>query len=340
MLSGRDTLGELDTTLRTARKELARLDGELQTTSRAVEINKQQQAQVLKQMAATRLDAIRQGDVVKRIDSADFQVQEILGQRNSAVAALHERISLATETLLTLEKRRHELHDDVDAAAQVLAEREAKVQSMLESNPKFLAQLELTQKADAVAMGAAEKAEVVTTDRRSKGLPYENDPLFIYLWDRHYGTAEYRANPLARLLDGWVARLCNYQQARPNYWMLQEIPRRLKEHAERRRADADNELDRLQAVEEAVAEEGGVPVAKSALLDAEGRQDETDEKIAQSEAKLHELQSEQSRFAAGEDRYLIQGVSMFSEVLQRRDIADLTNLARSTMTTEDHVTLN
>ncbi len=57
MLSGRDTLGELDTTLQTARRELARLDGELQATSRAVEINKQQQAQALKQMAATRLAA-------------------------------------------------------------------------------------------------------------------------------------------------------------------------------------------------------------------------------------------------------------------------------------------
>jgi hypothetical protein len=117
--------------------------------------------------------------------------------------------------------------------------------------------------------------------------------------------------------------------------MLQEIPRRLREHAERKRADADNELDKLQALEEAVAEEGGVHAAKSALLDAEGQQDETDEKIAQSEAKLLELQSEQSQFAAGEDRYITQSVNMFSEALQRRDIDDLTNLARSTMTTED-----
>ncbi len=335
MLSGRDTLGELDTTLRTARRELARLDGELQATSRAVEINKQQQAQALKRMAATRLDAIRQGDVVKRIDSADFQVREILSQRNNAIAALNERTSLTAEALRKLEERRYELHDDVDEAAQALAEREAKVQSMLESDSAFLAQLELTQKADAIAMGAAEKAEVVATDRRSKGQPYENDPLFIYLWNRHYGTAEYRANLFARLLDGWVARLCNYQRARPNYWMLQEIPRRLREHAERRRTDADKELDRLQALEEAAAEEGGVHVAKSMLVDAERRQDEIDEQIVQSEAKLHELQSEQSLFAAGEDRYITQGVNMFSDALQRRDVADLTNLARSTMTTED-----
>lgn len=335
MLSGRDTLSRLSSTLQTARRELERLDRELQANSSAAAGNRQQQAQALRQLAMMRLDAIRQGEVVNHIDSADYKVRDILDRRQEAMLALNERVSLANKTLLGLEEQRDSLHEEVDTAAQALAEREAQVQSTLESDAAFQAQLDKTREADAIAVSAEEKAQVVVEDRLIKGEPYEGDSLFMYLWNRSYGTSEYRANPLARLLDGWVARLCRYQDARPNYWMLQEIPKRLLEHAERRRADAEAELDQLQALEEKAAREGGVHLARSELLSAEQRQDEVDEQIVRSEATLRELQTEQSQFAAGDDSFIAQCLEVFSDTLERRDVTDLTHLALSTMTMED-----
>ena len=91
----------------------------------------------------------------------------------------------------------------------------------------------------------------------------------------------------------------------------------------------------MQALEEKAAKEGGVHDAKSALLDVEQRQDEIDEQIVQSEATLRVLQSEQSQYAAGDDAFIARCLAVFSETLQRRDIRDLTHLARSTMTAED-----
>ncbi|NNE62292.1 MAG: hypothetical protein HKN35_15465, partial [Woeseia sp.] len=335
MLTGRKTLDHLSATLQTARNELERLDRELQVTSNSVAINRRQQAQALKRLAAMRLDAIRQGDVVKRIDSTDLEVQKILDRRQQAINELDKRVATSRSALLNLEDQRKNLHDEVDAAAQVLAEREGQVQAALESDSAFQAQIDRTHKADAIAVSAADKAEIALDDRRIKGEPYEGDQLFMYLWNRAYGTSEYRANPLARLLDAWVARLCKYHDARPNYWMLLEIPKRLQEHADRRRADADKELEMLQDLEEAAANEGGVHTAKSALTELEQRQDELDESIAQSESELHTLHTEQSQYAAGDDHYITESLSLFAETLQRRDITDLTQLARSTMTTDD-----
>lgn len=335
MLSGRQTLFQLSSTLQSARSELQRLDQELQANSLTMAANRQQQAQALKQLAAMRLDAIREGEVAKRIDAADYKVREILDRRRDAISQLHERVARATEALSALEQQRDRLHEEVDAAAQALAEREAEVQGKLQSDPAFQAQLDKTRTADAVAVSAEEKAQVVAEDRREKGRPYEQDPLFMYLWERHYGTSEYRANPLARLLDAWVARLCKYQSARPNYWMLQEIPRRLLEHAERKRANVESELDALQSLEEQAAEAGGVHQAKAALTSAEQKQDEVDEEIAQSEATLRELQTEQSQYAAGDDRFIAQSLGILSETLQRQDVTDLTRLARATMTAQD-----
>ena len=327
MLSGRDTLNELNSTLKTARRELERLDRELQASSITLASNQQQQTEALKRMAAMRLDAMRQGRVIDRLDSADYKVSELLEQRQDAIVTLNEQTAQARVALQALEDRRDSLHDDVDAAAQQLAEREAEVQSMLETDARFQAQLDATQKADAIAVSAAEKAEIVADDRREKGIPYENDSLFMYLWNRGYGTSEYRANPLARMLDGWVARLCKYHDARPNYWM--------REHANSKRTDAEREIEKLQAIEEEAARTGGVHTARAALEDAERLQDEIDEQIAGAEARLRELEVKQSRFAAGDDRYLAECLSLFAETLERRDVSDLTHLARATMTTED-----
>jgi len=335
MLSGRDTLNELNSTLKTARRELERLDQELQVSSKTLASNQQQQTQALKRMAAMRLDTMRQGRVIDRLDSADYKVSEILEQRQDVIVTLNEQTAQARVALRTLEDRRDTLHDDVDSAAQQLAEREAEVQSMLETDARFQAQLDATQKADAIAVSAAEKAEIVADDRREKGIPYENDSLFMYLWNRGYGTSEYRANPLARLLDAWVARLCKYHDARPNYWMLREIPQRLREHANSKRNDAEREIEELQAIEEEEARAGGVHAARAALEGAERLQDDIDGQIAEAEAHLRELEVEQSRFAAGDDRYLAECLSLFTQTLERRDVSDLTRLARATMTTED-----
>lgn len=335
MLSGRDTLTELSSTLKTARRELERLDREMQVTAESLAANRRQQAQALKRMAATRLDAMRQGDVIERLDSADYKVRGLLKDRQDALGTLHEKTADARDALLALEERREALHDEVDSAARQLAEREAEAQAALETDAEFQAQLDATRRADAIAVGAAEKAAVVADDRREKGVPYENDPLFMYLWNRHYGTSEYRANPLARLLDAWVARLCKYRDARPNYWMLLEIPKRLQEHADSKQDAAELEIKKLQAIEKAVARDGGVDEASAALASAEALQDEIDARIATAESRLRELEIEQSQYATGADPYIAECLGVLARTLERRDVSDLTRLARATMTTED-----
>lgn len=84
---------------------------------------------------------------------------------------------------------------------------------------------------------AENKAAQAETDMVQKRLPYEADPLFMYLWRRKLGTPEYRAKGLARYLDRKVARLIEFDGARRNYTVLIELPVRLREHAERLRAE-------------------------------------------------------------------------------------------------------
>jgi chromosome segregation ATPase len=335
MLTGRETLGRLDGALRDLRKDLDVIDRELQAVSTVIARSQLQQSEILKRLASLRLDAISGNEVGATLDATERRVQEVLAERDAAIEHTHAAVTACREALANEERTRDTLHTEVDAAAGRVAQREAQVQGELAEDTAFKKQLALSEAADAVALGAAEKARVAGEDSRRKSEPYDADPLFTYLWQRGYGTSAYRAGLLTRALDHWVARLCRYDAARADYWRLKEIPKRLDEHAARKRIAADSELTALQAIEVQAAERGGVTEARKALAETEARQDACDERIAALEQQFAELQSQQGHYAAGDDEYLQRCLKTIEEAMQISTIADLASVARATMTLED-----
>ena len=335
MLSGRETLGHLNETFGTLRQQLDRIDQGIRELTSRVTRAQLRQSDVIRQLARVRLEAIERDSLDSQLTSAERQVGDLLEQRERALAETHRSIAETDNSLTALEEQRGSQHDEVDEAARRLAEREASAQSALEDNEEFKAQLERSQNADAVAVSAAEKASVAAKDRAEKRKPYDEDLLFSYLWGRKYGTEGYRANPIARLLDGWVARLVRYEQARRDYWMLKEIPKRLEQHAAACRDKADEALEVLTALEERVAEEHGVPEARAALAETEEEQDRIDSDIESAEQRLVSLRSEVDRYALREDDYTRQSVGLLTDAMRHRSVEQLTSAALATMTNED-----
>lgn len=335
MLQGRKVLGIIDGQLGDARARLEALTHAQQRSAAAVARNREAQAEAIRRLAASRLDTARQKAFDERLDTLEQRARRILAERDQALAALDERLAAARIELADRESERATIHDDVEAATRLLAEREAAAQQALQNDPQFEQQLENTQKYQAIAVSAQEKAETALADRQEKGKPYESDDLFMYLWERRYGTTEYRANPLARLLDAWVARLCDYGDARANYWMLLEIPKRLQQHADHAQEEAERQVENLQAIEQRAADEAKVPEATAALEAAEARQDEADSRIAAAEDALNELLAEEREFAAGRDGYLDEATAVFTGAIEQQDVAQLMSAAMATMSLED-----
>ena len=105
------------------------------------------------------------------------------------------------------------------------------------------------------------------SDREDKRRPYENNRLFSYLWRRRYRFPEYRALPLFRTMDGWVAGLCRYEEAHRDYRMLLEIPDRLRAHADKLLQEAHAETEALAGLERAALAADGVPELAAALAE-------------------------------------------------------------------------
>src|SRR5687767_15112490 len=92
-------------------------------------------------------------------------------------------------------------------------------------------QAKVSQEMIAAAERKADQAEKDLSEKQA-------DPLFMYLWERGYGSPSYRAGKFARFLDRKLARLIGFDEARQNYSVLVNLPVRLREHVERLRSKA------------------------------------------------------------------------------------------------------
>ena len=335
MQSGRQTLASLDHGLKQIHRQVQDIDEQIDRVSGGLLDLQQAQADRYKRMAAIRLDSMVSGELGADLDAAGQRVRELLQERVAELASIREQIDDNRARQETLEQRREQAAEATQQATETLDRAEAATQARLQQDEAYRAQLAQAEQAERMAVQAEEKRAQAASVREEKGQPYEQDALFHYLWQRGYGTSRYAANPLTRYLDGWVARLCDYEDARPNYARLLELPERLGEHAARVAAEADSEYAKLRALEETAAAEDGVPDLRRALDSAQAKLDRVDADIEEAEAELHQLEERRARFASGEDTLFRRAIDTLSGAFEREDLLTLYDYARATPTAED-----
>jgi hypothetical protein len=335
MLSGNDLLATIERMLEGTRSERAKLDVELERSSAELARVRQAELGVLSVLARLRLREIESGEVVEALDETGRQVTKLLGQREGAQAEVETAIKTAEKALAEVQKDRGARSGAVDAAEKALDAAEAEAQRELADDAKYGAQLEKARASDGVADLAEGKAQAARTDRIEKGKPYEVDPLFNYLWARGFGTSQYRAGAFTRLLDRWVARVCDYEPLRRDYWMLSELPARMDEHAARMRTLADEDVAAVQALERKAAEAAGVPKRQSTLEAAHKELADADNKIEERDADLDVLVEKRASFASGEDDLSRRCTALLSDTFRREKMKTLRERANRTATPDD-----
>ncbi len=334
-LSGREVLSSIDKSARELRGLIREVDGQIQQASAELLALRQAESAEYRALARIRIESLSAPGVVDALDAAEKEVVGILDARKESLADLERRVEECRTREEALEVERETWALGVEEAERKLDDAEAVLEERLGKDAGYAAQHERARAADETARHAEEKTAQAQKDREEKGKPYESDRLFMYLWKRGYGTSGYRAWPIVRALDAWVARLCDFFRARPNYAMLLEIPVRLREHAEGLRARAREELDRLEALRSAAAEAAGIPPLRDALAAAKGKLAEADEGIAKEEARFQELVDRRAAFAGGEDEYFTRGIEILAREFEGDGIEQLRRQVAATPLPDD-----
>lgn len=331
MISGRDTLQELVRAGDDAEERVVALERRLaEANERIVELDAAR-AEKLRVLAETRLGALARGAIVERLDATDERALAYLRERRARLDELEGRRASLDARLRGLDQERRAAAERLDRAAGAVDAAEARTQRRLADDPSYRARLAAAEEAERIAVHADEKATLAEEELADKGRAYRDDPLFAYLWDRSYGTPAYRpgGGPLAglfRWLDGKVASLLRYDRARADFARLNELPVRLREHAERVGSIADAALAEVEAIEARARAEDGLADLDAAVDDAEAALVTAEGAVSAAHAERATLDETLARFAAGEDegmrdiaRFL--GLELGSEELQslRRD---------------------
>jgi hypothetical protein len=335
MISGQQTLASIDDALQGKRAAIAQIEQEVAGVTAKRAEQQQGQIQDYQALARVRVDVLAGDALARQLDDTERQVTTLLARRREAADALDRQIAETNAAIAALEQERGAQAAKVDVAVKTADEAEARTQARLDADPAYRGQRERAQEAERTARHADEKATRSEEEREQKGESYRNDPLFTYLWERRFGLPEYRAGPLVRWLDGLVARLVGFADARANYARLNEIPERLRVHADGLRAAAEAEFATLQGLDSAAREADGIPALEGELTELQAGVDAIDRRIDEAEARHQQLLDQKAAFAAGEDPQMREAVEYLAGELQREQLVRLRQEAMATPYPDD-----
>ena len=335
MITGRDTLQEINDHVLQAHTQIEKADREMDSLKLRLSSLRIEEADKFRQLAGLRLDEIKADYMAERLDKAHHAVSAFLDQHKRALADLENGLKHLQQSQQQLEEQRESRLDVRDKAVDALQQQIAKSKEKLEKGEGYRLQKEKATRAAGVARRADEKASQAEADLASKGKPYQQDSIFMYLWQRRYMMTDYRANRIMRSLDNWVARLINYKKARADYHMLNELPLRLREHAVQAAEEAKRQQQSEKALQRQAAEKDGIGALQAALEKAEKQLQQVNDEIESSEKRHQEQLRQKADFAAGEDAYTQKAIAVLAAELKREDTIELYRRAQATPHPED-----
>ncbi|MEQ8347883.1 MAG: hypothetical protein RIB84_09610 [Sneathiellaceae bacterium] len=295
-----------------------------------------EQAALFRSLARLRLDEIAGDRVAGKLDAAERRALAALAAQRQQLDALAQRRDAHLAALSTAQAERAGKAKALGRAADALGALAEATRRRMADDLEWQAQAARLSGAQARAEAAADKAQRSQADCDEKSVPYLADRLFVYLWDRGYGTAAYRGGTIARLGDRYVARAVNYEPARLDYFSLTELPKRLREHAGRLLAEVEAEADRLAALERAALEADGIAEPEAAHRGAEAALAAADARIAGLEAEAAALEQERTALLDEDGAQGLGGaLADLADALQRQDLRDLLRAALQTPTPDD-----
>ena len=292
MWTGRQTLGSIESAIAKLHREESQLDAALRSAVGESERLRKERGEALRELARVKLDEMAAGRLVENLDAGERRAAQLLEDYRQRIASIAER----RETFLTeVEKgqaQRDTAAKKVEEALDVVEAVRDDVERRVKAQPAWQEAKAANDAADAIATEAEKKASLSEADLGAKRKPYDDDPLFIYLWQRGFGTGRYNAGNVTRIVDRIVADFVGFGQVRANYAALIDIPLRLREHAATRRAAANERLTALSQVERRAMVEAGIEPKERVLAAAREQLAAADKALEEKHGQLRKLDEE------------------------------------------------
>ncbi|MDB5615602.1 MAG: hypothetical protein JWQ22_3255 [Devosia sp.] len=334
-IRGPEALASLDEAMRDIRREEEDISKRLARSAERLGKIRENEAELFRQLARLRIDPAIQAELDGRISSAEGKARDMLKAHAKDLSKAEAAVADEDATLARLTGERNEALKTFETHQGELKALASKLGPTIARDPVFAGKRQAATEMADIAAQSMRKTEQAEADREQKGKPYRDDALFMYLWEAGYGTASYRANNFIRFLDGKVADLVGFAKARPNFAMLNEIPLRLREHAERGIENARLAEAEVDALETAAIDNAGGKPLRDAMAETQARIDALDAEIVIAEDRRDEAAKLVGQLSQGGNPAFEGALGELAAALGREDIQTLLAEARRTRTGQD-----
>ena len=336
MYTGRDALSSIEQAISRARADESRLENALRSASDEAARMRREEAEGFRALARIKLDAMTRDKVISDLDATERQALAMIETHERATQDLTRRRDEIQATLDKAETAKHDADQALADALQALDHQRQRTADRMRTTSDWQAAKATVEAATKVAANADEKAALAAADLAAKRQPYEADPLFMYLWTRRHGQAEDTTGNLVRFFDRRIARLVGYSDARANYAMLQEIPTRLREHAQGKQQDVAAVQTQVATLERAALVADGAEALEAKVTTAEAAVKAGEREVLKITADLQAIEAERQKvFGIGDEGVYGGAVSLLADGLARDDLRQLYDEARRTPSLAD-----
>ena len=336
MWTGRQTLASIETAISKLLGEQSQLDSALRSAVSETERLRAERGQSLRELARIKLDELAAGRLVGDLDAGERRALEILGNYRLRIAAAAEQCDALQKEVTQAEGARHAASAQVEAALDTVDHLRAEAEAKVQTTQPWREAKAARDKTDAIATEAEKKATAAQGELGPKQRPYDQDPLFAYLWRRRFGTGQYVGGAIAGIVDRVVAEFISYDNARPNYAALIEIPLRLNEHATAQRQLVQQAQLALAELERHAMLDAGVDAKEQILAEARHKLAVIDDTVEKKRDMLRKVDETRAGLVSGtSDPAYNEALSTIAAADATDSLDHLYAEARRTPTTAD-----
>ena len=273
-MKAHDVLAAIESASWTIRNNEEQIYSAIKKASQDIAQLQQSQTEQYKALALLNLDEITQPTALREVTSTEKRISEKYDLYKQLIQSAEEETETVKNRLSQAEGERSRILAELEEVQKKKHIEEEKTKERLKNDPVWQDQTEKIKNFIAKVSAAEEKLKASESDRDKKSRPYLDDKLFVYLHNLRFGTPEYEGNRIARWGDSYVARIIGYEEARQNFFMLNEIPVRLEKHLTAMRGSLERiKEDAKSSFRHALEQDGIAAVEKDieALLDQQSQ---------------------------------------------------------------------
>ncbi len=313
-----------------AAAKLERLRGQMSQVEQQRDELDGQRDETLRKLAQHYLPDLTMDSVQKTCAEIRPSIREILLRMEGRVRELKSQLEDENELRGHLEVGLQKINERLDAAENRQDEIAAQVDTYLTEQPQFVDLSNRAAMAEVALQRAQDNLDEVSQDAARKLPAYDEDRLFTYLKERHFGTQEYLHRGFTRRMDRFVANLVDYRKAKRNYDYLTNTPAAMQTIIAEDGAALETVMDEIQGYRDRAVEKFGLPEQISAVEELEAERKSAIEGLGTQATVCESIEAELNEADSPQGEFYRDAIDLFRTMLADKQSSELRHEARQT----------